>query len=84
MYLKDTALCVNQREGTLNLIRGMQNRRYNSCIGKGGFYEAVKICGDDDFYESLCSQRRDGAMRRRRLFFSLFALLVVRFKIRTK
>ena len=84
MDLEDTALHVNQRECSLKMIGGAQNRRYNSCIGEGGFHETVKIRGDDDFYESLCSQRRDGAMRRRRLFLTLLALLVAWFKIRAK
>ena len=84
MYLKDTALCVNQREGTLNLIGGTQNRRFNSLLTESGFHETVKIRGDNDFYESLHSQCRDGAMCRRRFFLSLLSLLVVWFKIRAK
>ncbi len=84
MNFKDTALRVNQRESTLNLIRRTQDRRYNSCVGKGGFHETVKIRGDDDSYESLRGQRRDGVMCYRRLFLILLAFLVIRFPVRTK
>ena len=49
MHLEDAALRVNQRECTLNLIGGTQDRRYNPRIAEGGFHEMVNIRGDDDF-----------------------------------
>ena len=84
MYLEDAALCVNQRKCALNLIGGTQDRRFNLLIAEGGFHEMVKIRCDDDFYESLCGQCRDGAVCRRRLFFALLTLQVVRFPIPTE
>ena len=42
MHLEDAALCVNQRERTLNLIGGTQDCRHDSFIFEGSFHETVR------------------------------------------